>query len=94
MQVLAIVVAAIVARTHAEQEVDEADLSLAYSGGSGRVSPFSTFWLSVSCIRHVRPGEHASNSVRRDQHILGNLVIASILWQDFEVVTSLLSNMS
>ena len=68
VQVLAIVVAAIVARTHAEQEVDEADLSLAYSGGSGRVSPFSTFWLSASCIRHVRPGEHASKSARRDQH--------------------------
>ena len=67
VQVLALVVATIVARTHAEQEMDEADLSLAYSGGSGRVSPFSTFWLSASCIRHVRSGEHASNSDRRNQ---------------------------
>ena len=69
VQVLALVVATIVARTHAEQEMDEADLSLAYSGGSGRVSPFSTFWLYASCIRHVRSEERASNSDRRDQHI-------------------------
>ena len=36
-QVAAIIVAAVIAQRQADQDVDEADMSLAYSGGSGRV---------------------------------------------------------
>ena len=37
-QVAAIIAAAVIAQRQADQDVDEADMSLAYSGGSGRVS--------------------------------------------------------
>ena len=36
-QVAAIIAAALIAQRQADQDVDEADMSLAYSGGSGRV---------------------------------------------------------
>ena len=37
-QVAVIIAAAVVAQRQAEQDLDETDMSLAYSGGSGRVS--------------------------------------------------------
>ena len=46
-QVAAIIAAAVIAQRQADQDVDEADMSLAYSGGSGRVS---LLWHCPSCI--------------------------------------------
>ena len=37
LQVAAIIAAAVIAQRQADHETDEADMSLAYSGGSGRV---------------------------------------------------------
>ena len=38
LQVAAIIAAAVIAQRQADHDTDEADMSLAYSGGSGRVS--------------------------------------------------------
>ena len=46
-QVAAIIAAAVIAQRRADQDVDEADMSLAYSGGSGRVS------IPWHCCSHV-----------------------------------------
>ena len=54
-QVAVIIAAAVVAQRQAEQDLDETDMSLAYSGGSGRVSHLCTC-INNATMTHVPKG--------------------------------------